>query len=1645
MNEKNEKPFISKEELKDFAKQCAKELFGSGAKGESTESEEEKKARERLRKKAEKVNDRFKKDPHGLSLEDYKLLREARDEGLVKVIEQEGSGLDEIIAEIEKKESELENIRKEAEELLEKIGDLEEGEEPSKTAIEAGDIVSKIEETNDINQAKGLLSQLKVIYDDISGSISEEKVSKKPETTAEKKEKRPIDFSKELEEIMEEKELGARKIYLENLLSRIEQEGAAEDSNIRARILEELEWIEEVLTGIEKIDRKSKKRERLRGKKGKEEKKEKRRIFTEEEKALIEKFSEPEYEKEKIALDPIYKFLREKGINPEKYNFKYVFVDEKIAAGKGRWQESTNYHDHLSERNKLSEEEKRVLDNTVWLDEQQRSVKSPRLSARGFYEQFKNPDSLLYRYKDEFYKLLELVLKEELEDEYAQAVIRKIIKKRAEQKFEKEFDKDLADFKDMEEETSGSDFEVEDIDFFDLEKEIEEETISEAEKRQKEKRATWERGEFTDEEKELIEKFSGPEYEEEKKKYDALYMYWKEKGYDPEEFNFIYKLIYEVKVDKDDSMSGTPTTIFSYHDYLMLRGKMSEEERSQCDGEWKDYREVDGEEIKKEWSSPGLFASKEKLLNRLKNPGDELYKYRDEFYELQDKLLKEELPDEYAIAVLEGKVKERDERGEIIEDEEVKETIDDASKIDPDASEKAAEALGEIKDLDKEGKKTFLEGTANLGFRIAKKRSEIMGRGCQILSTLTKKSNFLSNYFKNYVNEYVKDYNRSQKAIERRGKGKMLRVSGIGRGAGIIFRYGRAIYDAVDQASFGKAYNSLNPFRHATAAAMFLGRSAGVLKETRLEDYESAKEKVRVKDFERAEQEAWDLYEQAKKENNEVGAEDLEKAYKENLPEDVLKRFRRGNIPTTEWYKLYLNKSKSMRSYADSLFNKIYKIEQSDKSEPEKKKAREELLMRNDELINDLDRMVGDDGIVDAIAYYSRMAEKTGKGVATALIIDSVWRIAKTSWNLHYLFDKYGEQKFQGVFSGAKERLAGLKAKLTPEEEIRKYVMPKDVFEEEEEQRKRMEILGPEEITGDKLTTREVKSETKRQETELVYKDIRPKKDIFREDDITGEVSGGSTAREEPRMEKLVPEETTSGKQEIQVQPKPPKAEEIKIEQKDVLPEEKVSTSRAVDQGEKQAAPYVVERRGKTELKASSKSVARPESEVRSRDIPGPRRAAEAVAPEAEVKIEGKVDTISEGVYEAVKKASPEVQDNFIYRELGNSINITDQNRDQYIGEAIRKVSASNIIMGDGDDIKNLVHAGDIIRLNKDGSWELVEKSGYKAKAVSELKLRQNAAREWAKDLGIDPDKVEYAGDVHNLDKRTMKVEVGGQEVIIGKDGRYEVEVDGKKMVGMIDKDKDKGKGLEVIEEHLGRNKGGEAGGEYTHIDLKDMTEGTKVKEDIVEIDLEKMGEEVPVETREEFNRLAGESGLTLEQASQAGIDLKDGISPAEKSQIEFLTKQPDLAKNPDLARNIFKISEVKSESGINIDYQNIAENYQAVKDIANLDQQRYLVELIVNPNEKSLKGLLKGIGVLEDNRIRKITPRIERGNLVLFYDIKGAPDFKTTIYTNGRAFVDGPALWNKSFKSLKNIKEILKWPLEAMGEMESKENVVDA
>lgn len=329
---------------------------------------------------------------------------------------------------------------------------------------------------------------------------------------------------------------------------------------------------------------------------------------------------------------------------------------------------------------------------------------------------------------------------------------------------------------------------------------------------------------------------------------------------------------------------------------------------------------------------------------------------------------------------------------------EVKEAVKSESES---VRSKVGETIEQLQSLDAPKRREILDYMVNAGYWITEKKANTMERGMRLAEKGSQRNRMAHTFFGKFGDIYKEQAENAHKAQANQEKTDIARAVGVGQGFGTIVRMIRVLDD------IGYA----NPFRHWMAGSMATGRIAEAAKETRFE-YEGAKENTRVQDEEQAMNEAWDLLEAAKKEqgSDQVDASAMEEAYRRNLPADLKKRLARldeGN--NSAWFgkraaNWFMNKH--MGLVAGSLERKLKRVEAKNLSPEEEKQAKDAVLAKYRKKIDDLDRMVGDMGTVDAAAYIFRTTEKAGKTAAMAFTVDSLTRLPKSLPRLaNWLFD----------------------------------------------------------------------------------------------------------------------------------------------------------------------------------------------------------------------------------------------------------------------------------------------------------------------------------------------------------------------------------------------------------------------------------------------------------------------------------------------------------------------------------------------------------------------------------------------------------------------------------------------------------------
>ncbi len=294
------------------------------------------------------------------------------------------------------------------------------------------------------------------------------------------------------------------------------------------------------------------------------------------------------------------------------------------------------------------------------------------------------------------------------------------------------------------------------------------------------------------------------------------------------------------------------------------------------------------------------------------------------------------------------------------------------------------------KELTEESKISRLaEGLANLGFLVKEKKGQALGELYGWMAEKTAKPGeekaergAVPRLFAAYADLYRREAEEAKRALET-SKSARGRIAGIGALAANSLYYGRLLFD------LGVA----NPFRHLTAASMFLGRGAEAVKEARFAGKEIV-EKTRVADIDQAYEEAMRVYERAEEKagGGSLTGEDLSRAYQSFLPQDLKERL--GVYPDTAMSLAERVARWGVERKVNRLAAKMDYMEQSpDFSPEERREAEAKILRRNQSFLRDMDRMIAQAGTIDLVSFGARNLEKGAKAAAVALAVESLGRI----------------------------------------------------------------------------------------------------------------------------------------------------------------------------------------------------------------------------------------------------------------------------------------------------------------------------------------------------------------------------------------------------------------------------------------------------------------------------------------------------------------------------------------------------------------------------------------------------------------------------------------------------------------------------
>lgn len=394
------------------------------------------------------------------------------------------------------------------------------------------------------------------------------------------------------------------------------------------------------------------------------------------------------------------------------------------------------------------------------------------------------------------------------------------------------------------------------------------------------------------------------------------------------------------------------------------------------------------------------------------------------------------------------------------------------------------------------------------------------------------------------------------------------------------------------------------------------------------------------------------------------------------------------------------------------------------------------------------------------------------------------------------------------------------------------------------------------------------------------------------------------------------------------------------------------------------------------------------------------------------------------------KDTPEEVKDAFIDKYYPDHEEITDKNRGKVLEEAINKMSASNLKMDDGNDVQNLIYEGNEVHINSQTGEVYVEQGAadMEAQEVSEKKLRGNWADLMAKDMGLDPDKTEFAGDNTSEEVISTKVEAGDKkyEVKIDTDGKWTAEVDGKEIEREVPgKESDLGKHLSQEIEEARAPEEPPSEGEPVSGAEKQEPEGASKQES---------GFREQVKTLSQEKIRGGDEGVLV----SLGIDPDTPLSSADKEKLKFIG---EIGDEKGWLKQADVVFDLVDDMGV-VDHQ--MEDYKEVKEFLgqvnfeDLHNQPEILERLAHLRFNSEEAQTKAFELFQRYGVDKyfdpdnveIIRSTEGYSEIYLPEAEGgawSSDWKITIdWENGKMSSNGPALWGKegdiSQKTLKNI-----------------------
>ncbi|HMB65624.1 MAG TPA: hypothetical protein VKO42_02000, partial [Patescibacteria group bacterium] len=357
---------------------------------------------------------------------------------------------------------------------------------------------------------------------------------------------------------------------------------------------------------------------------------------------------------------------------------------------------------------------------------------------------------------------------------------------------------------------------------------------------------------------------------------------------------------------------------------------------------------------------------------------------------------------------------------------------------------------------------------------------------------------------------------------------------------------------------------------------------------------------------------------------------------------------------------------------------------------------------------------------------------------------------------------------------------------------------------------------------------------------------------------------------------------------------------------------------------------------------------------------------------------------------------SVETKDAFIDNYYPDHEDITKENREKLLEQAVNKMSISNLKMGDGNDLKNLIYEGNEVHINSETGDIYVEKGSSKleAKAVGEGELRENWADHKAKELGLDPEKVDFGSDELGGRKLSTTVEVNGEEyeVIVDENNNWQTRAGEKQLSGKFDR-------------------------ETSLASVKEEIRTTRATAEAAEI------------TK---NYIDPRNPSDVKALKSLGVDFENGLSVVEKEKLRFLAELTENKMSWNEAGQIFDFIDETKNTRLQGLFSHTLEDYHKLQDFLgqiNYDSfqgsegDRYLRELASIKFSPDAQGAEKSARFLFYDVIghfdlpEVVVSHSSGGTEILLPHENWGPDsdWEITIdWQGGKISSDGPLLWGK-------------------------------